>query len=486
MNVCLIYPPTRFMIRTNVPSVVDEVTGCYPPLGLLYVAGAIERGSRHAVHVVDAVAERLSDAQIEERIRSIRPAVVGIQAITFSIVDAYNTVRLVKRVDPSIRVVMGGPHVNIFPSETLSLPEIDFLLLGEGESNILPFLDALDGRGDLAQVPGIVYRDGRGEERRGPPNPLIEDLDSLPMPARHLLRNELYSSVLGRGKRLTTIMSSRGCPARCIFCDRPHLGKKFRARSAGSVADEMQVCYERFGIDEFFFYDDTFTIDRQRVLDVCREVHARRLKVFWDIRARVSTVDREVLDALSKAGCRRIHFGIESGNEQVLKTVRKGLDLRRAREVLKWSRAAGIETLAYFMIGFPGEGHAEVRDTIDYALSIDCDYIHVAVTTPFPGTELYRMGLDQGLYSTDYWAEFARDPKPEFVPRLWDEKLTREELIGYMFELYRRFYRRPGYILRRLLTIRSMAEFKTKARAGMKLLCQAQGRRGGKQGTPGT
>ena len=470
MKICLVYPPTRHMIRTNVPSVVDEVTGCYPPLGLLYVAGAVEKGGAHGVAAIDAAAEQLDHEQVAQRIREVRPDVVGIQALTFTIIDARQVAQAVKRIDPSLPVVMGGPHVNLYPAETLAVPEVDYVLLGEGENNVNPFLDALAGRRAMETVPGVVFRDARGEIQRGPPNPLVEDLDSLPMPARHLLDHRRYSSVLGKGKYLTTIMSSRGCPARCIFCDRPHLGKRFRARSAGNVVDEMQACRERFGIDEFFFYDDTFTIDRQRVLEVCRTVRERKLDCFWDIRARVSTVDQAVLEALYAAGCRRVHFGIESGNEKVLRVMRKGLDLNRARDVFKWCRAIGIETLAYFMIGFPEEGAAEIQDTIDYALTLDCDYVHVAVTTPFPGTELYRMGLERGLYKKDYWAEFAANPTPDFVPELWTENLTREELISRMQFLYKRFYRRPGYILRRLLKLRSFAEFKVKAKAGMKLL----------------
>lgn len=469
MRVCLIYPLTRHMITTNVPSVVDEVTGCYPPLGILYVAGAIEKAGVHEAHVIDCVAEALDHGQLEERIRKLSPDVVGIQAITFSIVDAYDTARLVKRIDSSIPVVMGGPHVNLFPEETLSLPEVDYLLLGEGENNINPFLDAIERKRDLFSVPGVVYGDSEEIIRYGPPNPLIEDMDSLPMPARRLLNNELYSSVLGKGKRQTTIMSSRGCPAKCIFCDRPHLGKKFRYRSAENVVSEMQSCVERFNIDEFFFYDDTFNINRERVFDICKAIIERKLKTFWDIRARISNVDREMLAALREAGCGRIHLGIESGNKKVLKILKKGVDLDKARDVFRWCREEGIESLAYFMIGSPGEGRKEIQDTINYALSIDCDYIHVAVTTPFPGTELYRMGLDTGLFKTDYWAKFAGNPTPEFVPELWEENFSRDELVEQMSLLYRKFYRRPAYILRTLAGIRSFSELRRKAKAGLRL-----------------
>lgn len=470
MKVCLVYPPDGQMIRTNVPSVVDEVTGKYPPLGLLYVAGAIEKAGVHGVCIVDCVAEGLDGSALEDRLRDLAPDAVGIEAITFTVLDTVGAARAVKRIDPSIPVFLGGPHVNLFPEETLSLGAVDFLLLGEGESNINPFLDALFGGADMAGVPGVVFRNGDGSTRYGPPNPLIEDLDSLPMPARHLLDNRLYSSVLGKGDFLTTVMSSRGCPARCIFCDRPHLGKKFRARSARNVVEEIRECVDRFGIREFFFYDDTFTISRDRVFEICRAVTDSGLDVLWDIRARVSTVDREVLEALRAAGCIRIHLGIESGNREVLRTMRKGVDLDYARNVFTWCREIGIQTLAYFMIGFPGEGPDELRDTLDYALSIDCDYIHAAVTTPFPGTELYRMGLERGLYERDYWAEFAANPTPGFVPRLWDETFSREEMIEQMTRLYKRFYRRPGYILSQLAKIRSVAEFRRKAKAGMKLL----------------
>jgi radical SAM superfamily enzyme YgiQ (UPF0313 family) len=458
------------MIRTNVPSVVDDVTGCYPPLGLLYVAGAIEQTGRHTVRVVDCVAEGLDVKALEGRLRELAPDVVGIEAITFSIVDSYQAARAAKSVNPSVPVLLGGPHVNLYPEETLALPEVDYLLLGEGETAIGPFLDALQDGGDMTRVPGAVFKDRNGHVFRGAPNPLIGDLDALPMPARHLLDNRRYSSALGKGQYLTTIMSSRGCPAKCIFCDRPHLGKRFRHRSAANVVDEMQQCYEQFGIDEFFFYDDTFTINRERVFDICQTVRERGLKVFWDIRARVATVDREMLAALAEAGCTRIHLGIESGNREVLRIMRKGLDLEKARQVFRWCREVGIETLAYFMLGNPGEGRAELKDTMDYALSIDCDYIHVAVTTPFPGTELYRMGLSEGVYECDYWSAFARDPSQDFVPALWEKTLSREELVAAMFELYRRFYRRPRYILRRLMKIRSWREFAVKAKVGMKLL----------------
>jgi len=232
----------------------------------------------------------------------------------------------------------------------------------------------------------------------------------------------------------------------------------------------MQECVERFGIREFFFYDDTFTINRERVLEICRAVTDSGLDVLWDIRARVSTVDRDVLEALHAAGCVRIHLGIESGNEDVLRRMRKGVDLDHARDVFRWCRQIGIQTLAYFMIGFPGEGEDELKDTLDYALSIDCDYIHAAVTTPFPGTELYRMGLERGLYEKDHWKEFAANPTQDFVPPLWDENFSREQMIEHMTCLYKRYYRRPGYILSQLARIRSLPELRRKARAGLKLL----------------
>ncbi len=456
------------MITTNVPSVVDEETGVYPPLGILYVAAFAEQQTSHTIEVLDCSAERVTHPDLEEEIRRRAPDLVGIQATTFTLIDCILTARAVKRVDSSIVVVIGGPHVFLYPTETLEIPEVDYVVLGEAEETFSGLLEALSSGGDFSTIPGLGYNQN-GRTTINPAPPLIEDLDRLPIPARHLIPQERYSSVLAERTPITTMMTSRGCPMRCIFCDRPHLGKKFRYRSAENVVREMALCHQS-GIREIFLYDDTFSVRKNRVLAVCQAIKDRNLDIHWDVRAHVNTIDEQVLNALASAGCRRIHYGIESGNPEVVETLCKGINLEHAKRVIQATRDRGITTLGYFMIGNPGETREQIEDTFHFASCVGLDFAHISITTPFPGTELYRMGLERGLYDHDYWREFARDPRPDFVPSVWDERFSREELIELMKQGYRRFYLRPRYLLRRVIHVRSWSEFQRKAKAGLRLL----------------
>ncbi|MBI5209847.1 MAG: radical SAM protein [Elusimicrobia bacterium] len=468
MKALFIYPPSRHMIRSNVPAFVDDSTGCYPPMGLLYVASAARAGTDWDVEVLDCAAERLDEPGIEREIARRRPDFVGIQVLTFSLLDAYRVAAAAKRVRPGAHVCLGGPHVNIYPEESIGFPPVDSLVLGEGESAVVDLLRSLAGKGDLKAVPGLVLREN-GAVVRTAERGLIADLDDVPSPDRGLLDNGLYHSLLGRADRITTMISSRGCPYPCLFCERPHLGKRFRARSPGSVVREMEDCVSR-GIGEIKFYDDTFTIDRSRVMEICSLIARRRLKVLWDVRARVDTLDREMLERLRESGCYRLHLGIESGHPDILKALRKDIDLAKAKETFSAAKRLGFETLAYFMIGCPGEQRRHIAATVDYLLGLDADYIHLGAATPFPGTDLYRLGLAKGLFPGDYWRRYAQDPSPGFTPEVWNEHFTREELAAMIKDIYRRFYLRPGYIFRRLASVRSLAALRHQLSAGLRLL----------------
>jgi len=471
VKVLLIYPPKFREITTNVPAVVEEGSGCYPPLGLLSIAAVLRAGGGgHTVEVLDTQALGLDYAQIEAEVRRRAPDVVGIQVMTFTLLDAMETARAAKRARPGVHLTMGGPHAHLYPAETVAQPEVDTVVVGEGEYVFRDLVAALaEGRGPQ-EIEGVVWKRDDGTPVVSPARPHIKDLDELPFPARDLVPTEKYYSSLARSRPVTTMISSRGCPHRCVFCDRPHLGKTYRARSPERMVEEMAECVERFGVREIFFYDDTFAIERQRMLAVCDAILERGLKVAWDIRARVDTMDEEVLRRLRAAGCARIHYGVEAGTPEILKVLRKGITLERALEVFRLTRKVGITTLAYFMLGNPGETREQMAETLRFARKLDPDYIHLSLTTPFPGTELYRMGLEQGLFKSDYWREFARDPRPDFVPELWTEVLSRDELAGLLREGYKSFYRRPGYLLRRLLEVRSLGELWRKARVGLKIL----------------
>lgn len=468
MKVLLIQPPEFNMITTNVPSVVDEESGAYPPLGLLYIASFIEQQTSHDVEILDAILDNLDYDELEAEIRRRKPDIVGIQAMTFTVIDATLTAKVVKKIDPSIPVIFGGPHVYIYPNETLKIPQVDYIVIGEGEHTSAALVDALAEGKDPASVHGVGFkRDGKVVLT--PSVPLLKSLDELPMPARHLVPQDRYYSVLAKEVPITTMMSSRGCPMQCIFCDRPHLGKEFRYRSPGNVVDEMQACQE-MGIKEIFIYDDTFTIRRDRIMEICRQYRERGLSIQWDARAHINTMNDKMLDAMAESGCTRLHYGVEAGTEEITKVLKKGIDLERTKKIFRQTKERGITTLGYFMIGNPGETRDQAKQTIEFARNLDADFIHLSVATPFPATELYRLAFKVGLYDYDHWREFASNPTAEFRPKLWTEVMTQEELINLMQWGYQRFYMRGGYIMKRVLELRNWDEFVRKARAGIRLL----------------
>lgn len=468
MKILLINPPRENEIIGNNPSIVEEERGHNPPLGLLYVAAAIQRDRNDEVAVVDAQVEELDYPSLERRIYREQPDVVGLTAMTMTLVDVIKTIELVKKATPRTLVVLGGPHVHLYPEETLDLPGVDYLVLGEGDFAFVELLDGIQGKRNLSEVKGIAYREN-GETVNTGPRPPIEDLDTVPFPARRLVPFEKYSSLLARDKCVTTMFTSRGCPFKCAFCDRPHLGHKFRARSAGNVVDEIEECVA-MGIEEFLIYDDTFTVDRKRAMAICDEIRRRNLRIRWDIRTRVDTVDAEVLAALSRAGCQAVHYGVEAGTEKILKVLNKNISIEKVEETFSLTRKHGMSVLAYFMIGSPDETLEDIRATFEVMKRLDPDYVHLTILTPFPGTAIYRDGLERGIIERDYWREFARNPRPDFVPPHWSQYFKREELASLLAEGYRGFYTRPKYILKRLGKIRSWGEIKRQGRAGLKVM----------------
>jgi radical SAM superfamily enzyme YgiQ (UPF0313 family) len=467
MKVLLINPPRENELVGNNPALIDEARGYNPPLGLLYLAGYLQKHSGHQVEVIDGQVEELSYPDLKERIISSRPNLVGLTAMTFTLLDVLETARLSKESYPEVPVVIGGVHAFLYPTETVELPNIDYVISGEGEESFARLLESLEGKIPLGEVPGLTYLDNN-EPRCNPIPPLCGDLNLLPFPARRLAPYQKYSSVMAKRQPITTMFTSRGCPFRCSFCARPHLGKQFRYRSAENVVDEMEECVE-IGIREFLIYDDTFTVNRERALAVCDEIIKRKLDIGWDIRARVDCVDEELLKRLKAAHCERIHYGVEAGTEKILKVLKKGITLDRVRETVSMTKKLGIETLAYFMIGAPTETRDDIMQTIDFALKLNPDFAHITILCPFPATEIYSQGLEDGVFTKDHWREFAINPTADFKPPYWNENFTDQELQELLIFAYKKFYTRPTYIIKKMLKVRSLHEFKRKAKAGLKV-----------------
>jgi anaerobic magnesium-protoporphyrin IX monomethyl ester cyclase len=468
MKILLINPLEENLIDTQMPEVLESGIGFSPPLGLMILAACIRKGTDWDVEIIDALAERLDYRALESRIRKAKPDAVGITVMSNVLLDCVKTAKLVKRVSKGIKVILGGPHVNIYPAETIAFGFVDFVTIGEAEYTIIDLLKNMGDSEAMRKVAGLYFKD-KGEIIFTGQRDFIQDLDALPFPARDLLKKENYSSTISEKSFTTTMITSRGCPYRCVFCDRPHLGKAFRARSAENVVDEMEECV-RMGIDEILIYDDTFTIDRKRVVDVCREIKRRKLKILWDIRARVNTVDLELLKMMKDAGCIRIHYGVESGNERILKVLNKGITKKQVRKAFSMTKKAGIETLGYFMIGCPEETRENIEETFRFAKELEPDYCHFAIFIPMPATQIYDEGLKRGILHGDLWQKFAKDPKKGFVPELWVEHLPKEGLVKLLKQSYSGFYLRPKYVLNNLLKVRSVGGLVKRVKAGLKVL----------------
>jgi radical SAM superfamily enzyme YgiQ (UPF0313 family) len=437
----------------------------------MYIAGYLLEHTRHEIKILDCPIENISYQSLSEKILNEKPTVIGITAMTFTLLDVFKTAEIIKKTDKKIKIILGGPHVNIYPEETIADQNIDFLVQGEGEEIFAALLNNIDDTEALKTIKGLVFKVGDKIINTGKPN-LLADLDKLPFPARELTPYTKYYSIIAHNNPTTTMFTSRGCPYQCLFCDRPHLGKIFRARSAKNVVAELEEI-EKLGIKEVFIYDDTFTIDRQRVVDICKLILEHKIRLNWDVRARVNTVDEKLLRLMKQAGCMRIHYGVEAGTEKILKILRKNITIPMVKKAFSLTKSAGIETAGYFMIGSPTETIEDIKDTAKLAKELFPDYVHFSVLTPFPATDLYLKGLDSGIIKYDYWREFSKNPTRDFKPPVWEENFKRDQLFKILISMYRDYYLSPKYLIKRLKELKNWDNIKNNAKAGLRLLSLA-------------
>lgn len=426
MKVMLLFPPKGFTSKDPLP-----------PLGPLYIASILEKEGI-LVEVVDASLERYRWRDLKVRYLESNPDIVGITTLTEFCFESFKAGQLAKEVLPDCTVVVGGPHSSFCPEDVLThIPYVDIVLRGEGEYAFLELCKALGSSKNLRKILGISYRDN-DRIIHNPPLPLIDDLDRLPFPARHLLPMEKYNfRLFVPGKGLvpaTHMMTSRGCPFRCSFCITSKLlGKVWRSRSPGNVIREVEDIVENFEINTIWFYDDVFTMSRQRTIEICDLILERKLNINFTCSIRVDTVDKELLTKMKEAGCFKVFFGVESGSQRILDRVcGKKITIEQVRRLSGWLDELGIIKNPGYIISFPGETYQDASKTMELIKEIGGE-VSLSLLKIYPGTKIEDIAKQKGILPKNFsWSKrqarlglslpAAYGSAPIFVDRLsWDE-----------------------------------------------------------------
>ena len=411
------------------------------------------------VRIIDAKAERLSIDKILKRVSEFNPNIVGLSSST---PDFCITTSLAKKIKSlgNYTIFIGGPHVSALPEETIKEECFDYGIIGEGEHTAVELAGAISSGASkerLSGIKGIIFNNG-SKIIRTSPRPYIENLDTIPFPARHLLPDaRRYNYKFYKHLPTVTIITTRGCPYQCIFCDRAVFGNRLRMRSIDNIMGEIEILVNQYGIRGIDIVDDLFTVSQERVEEFCSQLISRKLKVAWSGLTRVDRVTPKILAAMKKSGCWQVIYGIESGSQKVLDNAKKDITLKDIKRAIHWTREANIEIAAFFMIGLPGDSEATIRSGLELIKSLPLDRIGFRITQPFPGSELYRTALAKGEIYKDieyrYYQNIGFHEKFSYIT----EGLSTEILKEYRQRFYREFYLRPSYILKKILRYR---EFK--------------------------
>ena len=414
-----------------------------PPLGLAYVAAALEKKGFHVEIVDNYLLEKPID-YIKQIVRRLDPQIVGIACSSVTYRGCVETAKAVKEVFPSCKVVVGGPHPSFIPDSMLQHPEIDYVVLGEGERAIVELATNITrGEDDraIAKILGVAYRRA-GKMIKTAPS-FISDLDQIPYPARHLLPMHLYDRTIEylSVRPVDTMNVIRGCPYNCEFCETKHLwGQTCRAFSPPRVVEEIDHLVKNYGSKGIYFLGDNFTVQKKRTIEICELIKKYKLDIEWVCDTRVDLISRGLLKKMKDAGCRTIWFGVESGSPPILKKINKGITLEQAVHAFKLCREEGIQIACSFMLGIPGETVNDMKATFKFAKKLNPDWCRFNIFVAVPGSGLYEEIMRSGLY----------DRVEDFVVYVKTEDFNYESLLEVQRRFHTSFNRSPKRILRKI------------------------------------
>ena len=462
MRIILINPPIDSVVENgNASPVTEFLFYNSAPLGILYIAAVLEQAG-HTVSVIDAAAELLNVEKTTERVREFEPDVIGLGSFTVTFETTRKLGQSLKNILPEVPIILGSYHVTLVPHEAMADECFDVGVLGEGEYTMLELVEHYEGERELEDIHGICYRIPDPTQPEGwslhktPARAKFKELDKLPFPARHLLPPNIYRPIPVDDHAFPkfAMITSRGCPHACAFCQKSRSG--YRSHSATYVVDEIEHLVRDFGVRDIAFVDSLFCSNKRRVHAICDEVIRRGLntKVSWTCSSRVEVVDKPLLQKMKDAGCWRTRFGIESGHDDVLDFISKGITQRKIREAITAADEVGLRPKAFFMVGHMPDTRERILETIEFAKSIPLHDVTVQINTLLPETPQLEIWNREG-YKWGRIVNTTTDEKsfwePTFVP--WG--LEPEDLIELHRRFYREFYFRPITIKRHLSGIKT-------------------------------
>jgi len=422
MRIALAAPPWEVMPNS------------YPPLGLAYLSARVKEEGFDARVFDFGLTPEIDIEEAAAQIAAYEPDLVGISTWTHTYARSRELAQIVRRWTRAV-IVFGGPHASIFPRRTANQPEVDYVVYGEGEETFAQLCRRLWHGESVGDIEGLCYEKD-GDVVQTAPRPLIRDLDRLPFPDRDALRINDYPLKASDGQPMTTVLTSRGCPYRCVYCYKGLFGTLYRQRSAESVCDEVEQIVREYGIRNLYFVDDLFVFNTKRLERFLALLRERNLQIKWQCLARVDRLREDHYRKMAEGGCAEIHFGIESGDQQILRAIGKKIRLDQVRDAVRWARQAGIQTKGYFMTGLPGDTMRTMRKTLRFACDLGLDDAMFSLTTPLPGTQLWEQIRndvpslnDPEAFSDAFY--FAGEGQERLRPLFNFSKVSDEELVSF-------------------------------------------------------
>jgi len=459
---------TLFVIPSQKSVYGIKMRPAYPHYGALYVCAMLEK-HHHDVEYVDMDIDGMSIGSLLDHIAQSGPQVIGLSCVTPIVREGFKIADAIKNRFSSIYIVMGGVHATIDPDNTIAKPGIDAVCIGEGEHTMRDLVDVLQHNGDMKSVKGIYFKNN-GKVYKNPPREVEKNLDNLPFPAFHLIKDPgKYCPPDAQKLPAFPIITSRGCHGRCTYCcTKQILGQRFRMRSTENILEELDVFVNRYGAKEAHFLDDNLSANKKRFLGLCHDLKMRNYPLNFETSngIRADSADEETLNALKDIGINNIGFGVESGNDDILKVIKKGITKDQVRKAMKLAKDLKFTTWGFFVIGFYKDTSKTIQDTLDFSIELDPDFAKYFILKPYPGSEIFEQLHGEGLIDSLDYSKYGLYTNP--VHHLPD--LSAHALIKWQKKAYRKFYLRPGKIFGLIVRIGSWTQLKLAVNGGWLVL----------------